>query len=432
MGTSGHPTFPSDESEIDDGFLTDDEAPTLPLDWAATEHVRRSNALIKQEEGMTYDTDHPVQPKSAGVWRGLELETTAEAANALRWVNRGESGAYHWMHHWLVVLAGDPTAPRSQGQAYLLAHQSDATNRFRLITTGSRSAPNKQKSARRFTPAPQQEQPQQPPTQQQQPPQQPPQQQLQPAPTTTTPQDTDVEMFDGDDLVRLSASDAPDDVTTTAITDDDADTTRASATHTSFSTAIARYGSIDTVHWPLGFRVNKQEYALIGVGVRAKPYSKDVAAWFAFNALSPQRAASGPSIDRARFTEIAFRVISVAGAYKRIAELGEYEYDTLPVEHYPFATANIGWSHVVAWFIQHGIDVDSDALGTLESFARARRNAKQARADPMLTDFSGSSPRRPDDVRHIAIAEVVHWDELEHVPRPGIATSYPTSPAKSG
>ncbi|KAJ7160840.1 hypothetical protein C8R46DRAFT_1038064 [Mycena filopes] len=242
MGARGHPMFLSSENDVDNGFLTDNNEPTLPRNWAATERSRRATAQLKHEQGTQYDT---VQPKSAGSTSTPSLKPSTRCVGSIA--------------------------------AYLLAHQSDATNQFRMITTGSRAAPNKQKSARTFTPAPL-DLPQD-----------------EPAPSTPT-HDEDV-MFDGEVLIRLSAADTPEDVTMTPITESDTDAGCESATHTTFSNAIARCEGIDTVYWPLGFRINKQEYAQLGERLRTKPYSNNIAAWFTLHGLFPQRPASGPSIE---------------------------------------------------------------------------------------------------------------------------------------
>jgi hypothetical protein len=51
-------------------------------------------------------------------------------------------------------------------------------------------------------------------------------------------------------------------------------------------------------------------------------------------------------------------VLSVAGSFNRIAQLGEYAFANRALEHYPFLTGNITMSHVVAWLVQHGVARD--------------------------------------------------------------------------
>ncbi|KAJ7750579.1 hypothetical protein B0H16DRAFT_1724507 [Mycena metata] len=121
--------------------------------------------------------------------------------------------------------------------------------------------------------------------------------------------------------------------------------------------------------------------------LRARPHCPDVASWFTVNGLLPEGTDEGTSVERAKFAEIAWCILLVEGVYTNIAVLGEYEYKVLPLEHYPFTTANINGSHKVTWFIQHGIGTNSTALTALESFARVWRNASQNRSDPTLKEF---------------------------------------------
>ncbi|KAJ7709324.1 hypothetical protein B0H16DRAFT_1480949 [Mycena metata] len=404
----GHPIFPSDAHDAEGGFLSDGEEPSLPDAWVAKEHTRRAKTLQKQVNGTQYVSRHPEQPLSTGVWRGLRLDTVWEAANILKWVAHTEPGAYHWMHHWLVLLAGDTTIARTAGQVYLLAHQSNATNEYRAITTGSARAPRKQHLDHRPWLPPSSKATPEPPDNSRS-------LSMDPKP------DDDIFMVDAKAMVRLAEVDAPEDVTTTPLTETESNKSAQSATHTTFGEAMKLYEEMDTLYWLLGFRVSELLFARIGRAVRARPHCPDVASWFTANGLFPERPNMGTSVERAKFAEIAWRILCVEGVYTRMAVLREYEYKALPLEHYPFATANINGSHVVAYA----------ALAALESFARARRNTSQNRSDPTLREFYGPQPRCPADAARIIADNVIHWSELCHVPRAGVVTNYPEFPGKT-
>ncbi|KAJ7707990.1 hypothetical protein B0H16DRAFT_1481451 [Mycena metata] len=217
-------------------------------------------------------------------------------------------------------------------------------------------------------------------------------------------------MVDNEAMVCLAATDAPEDVTTMPLTNTEDDKSVQSATHATFGKAMKLYEKMDTLYWPLGFHVSEQLFTRIGRGVRRCPYSPDVAWWFTVNSLFPEQP-------------------DVEGVYMRITVLGEYKYKVLPLEHYPFATTNINGSHVVAWFMQHGIDVNSVVLA-LKSFAHVQRNTSQNRIDPTLKEFDGPQPRSPANAVRIVAEDVIHWSELHHVPRAGVATTYPEFPGK--
>ncbi|KAJ7233737.1 hypothetical protein B0H12DRAFT_1076528 [Mycena haematopus] len=400
-GPNHHPMFPRNEGSIDD-FLDDDEdKPRLPDGWQEAERARCHRALTKQAAGTVYPKGHDDQPESTGVWRGLSLSTIQEAVNALRWVKHGEAGAYQWMRHWHVFLSNDLTAPRTPGQIYMLSKQNNAGATYRYITTGSKRAEWRLQGALRAPRIRTTGKLEDPPVVQ--------------ASTSTSQDDTpDVPMPDGDvDMViddapvRLGQAPAPVDQTFAPLTERD-DTEEHSATHTGWATAAAKYEAMSPAHWPHGMRVSETAFAPLEAGTHATPHIDNVAAWFTFNALFPRRPRTGPSIERAKFAEIAIRVFSVQGAFKRIVELGQYPTASIPFEHYPFATANIGWSQVVTWFTQHGIAPDTKDAAALESFARARRNVTMLRSDPTLEDFDGDKPRNSSDVAELTAADVTH------------------------
>ncbi|KAK6977222.1 hypothetical protein R3P38DRAFT_3237596 [Favolaschia claudopus] len=127
----------------------------------------------------------------------------------------------------------------------------------------------------------------------------------------------------------------------------------------------------------------------------AAPLVADVTAWVTINALAPRR--DGSSIHRATSRGL--------------------QMNNFPPEHYPFAATNIGFGHIVCWFMQHGIDKGSAAILCLESFARARRNHMLHNDDVCAATFKDEWPYSPDDVKSATIGPDEHWNKLHH--RPG-------------
>ncbi|KAJ7780292.1 hypothetical protein DFH07DRAFT_765572 [Mycena maculata] len=415
----GHPICPLEDGHDDESdYGSDTESARLPHNWAADEHERRQAALSKEKNGTIYDKKPLPQGPELGPWAGLDLVTVEQGANIIRWVRRTEPGAYAYMHYWMRMSSKDATAARSPGLIYLLSKQGSATREYRILTTGSPfTPPKKLRPPRRHAPA------QMEATSSELPPP--------PPETPNVPRNTeeDVVMTDPAAMARLGESVAPMDQTSVILTDAAAaDAKTISATHTSYAQAGAIYEKIRPVDWPHGFRVSETEYAPAD-SVSRTPYSPDVASWLTANGLFPVHVRNGTSIERALFAEVAWQVLSVSGTYARIAELREYTYNDLPLEHYPFSTSNIGWSHVVSWFMQHGIGPNSDALRRLESFARSRWNVTSARSDPTQEDFQGALPCNRADVDAISAADVIPWTSLHHVALPGTVSGYPLFPA---
>ncbi|KAJ7739712.1 hypothetical protein DFH07DRAFT_778689 [Mycena maculata] len=415
----GHPICPLEDGRDDESdYGSDTESARLPHNWAADEHEHRQAALSKEKNGTVYDKKPFPQGPELGPWAGLDLVTVEQGANIIRWARCTEPGAYAYMHYWMRMSSKDATAARSPGLIYLLSKQGSATWEYRILTMGSPFAPPKKlRPPRRRAPA------QIEATSSELPPP--------PPETPDAPRNTeeDVVMTDPAAMARLGESAAPMDQTSVILTDPAAtDAKTISATHTSYAQAGAIYEKIHPVDWPHGFRVSETEYTPADSMSRT-PYSPDVASWLTANGLFPVHVRNGTSIERALFAEVAWRVLSVSGTYTRIAELREYAYDDLPLEHYPFSTSNINWSHVVSWFIQHGIGPNSDALCRLESFARSCRNVTSARSDPTQEDFQGALPCNRADVDAISAADVIPWTSLHHVTLPGTVSGYPLFPA---
>ncbi|KAJ7185936.1 hypothetical protein C8R46DRAFT_1025861 [Mycena filopes] len=104
----------------------------------------------------------------------------------------------------------------------------------------------------------------------------------------------------------------------------------------------------------------------------------------------------------------------------------------LKQQHYPFLTANITFSHVVDWFVQHGVARDGDGIRDLESFARARHNRAAGKDDPTLRDFeTGGTPHNEGEMLRLVMgSDFVTWKEVRHAAlQPDVSSAYPPRPA---
>ncbi|KAJ6482377.1 hypothetical protein DFH09DRAFT_1212810 [Mycena vulgaris] len=368
--------------------------------------------------------------------------TFVQARNILRWVHHGDRSTMEFLKHIMTRLGSDPTLPRTVGEVTLLQHQNQAVARYNSIVHGNRVQRSKPANTGRLGPpgypfqapvvvesvgtpeallqlanalAPQPAQP-----------------------ATTEPvatQDADEDMPDAPGVkppvlrAYLGSSPALDEgapgVVLTENDDADHDTHRpVSAPRTKM---VRWYGNVPTSHWPKGMRIS---VAALPDTPNASPWVPDVTSWCTINALSPVRVPGGSSLHRARFLDAAIWMLSVHGTYLRYAEEGDYIFDNLPLEHYPFDATNISFAQITAWFIQHGIARDSDDLAILESYARSRRNHIAGNADLNAHEFDAGHPATRLDVDSIIIRDEDRWDRLRHATvRADVSTNYPQFPA---
>ncbi|KAJ7017110.1 hypothetical protein C8F04DRAFT_1200951 [Mycena alexandri] len=387
--SDGHPICPLECATNDpNDYGSDDEIVALPPNWNARKSLRRTEAL--QTEGADAEGVRLQPSGEAGMWRTLSVTTVHQAENVLRWVRRTEPSALAYMTHIAHVLKSNPALLRTAGEIYLLAKENSARATYWLLATGNKKPP-------KAIPLEQQ--------------------------TSTN--------FDNSVQVYLGAATMGDNDTIVLIAERGSESSVQSGTHLKLNIAISLYEQMFARDWPLGMRITATRFANIMVVEYASPYPPDVAAWYTINALCPRRTRKGTSIQRHKFFELLMRILSVGGAFFRIATFSDYRDADLPLEHYPFRTDNITSSLVVSWLIQHGIKKDGDAVRILEDFARARRNLREGRNDPSGTTFkSGDWPRDSAEVLTLREDEVTKWADLEHaMVQDHVTTSYPQRPA---
>ncbi|KAJ7434251.1 hypothetical protein B0H11DRAFT_1938753 [Mycena galericulata] len=409
------PLFPITAMSDDvSDYGSDEEAPS-PVNYASEESLRRARAIYEEEHnGRVYDKIvMPLTRDIHGAWAAAgTVNSVEQARHLLRWVNRGDICAAAFLRDAIVTRLGtDPTLPRTIGEAPLEHNQNRAMATFNAVTNGAKIPRARNNVAHG-----------------------PPRSVGTPAARTALEQDDPMPRAPGvvdPPLPSYVGTSAPPNTATVIVLTENLATgsgeiTSRKAMSTELTQAVKWYSKVPTSHWPRGMRVDASTLPETATAV---PWPDDVRAWFTIGALIPLREEGGPSIDRARFLDALVRLLSVHGTYHRYAQLGEYVFDNLPFENYPFAAGNVSFSQVVAWMIQHGIALNSEALEKLESFARARRN-HVAGMDVNTLEFAEGFPANLTDVASIAVQENEHWQNLRHAEvRSGATTDYPTYPA---
>ncbi|KAJ6480635.1 hypothetical protein DFH09DRAFT_1341365 [Mycena vulgaris] len=410
LRTGGTVPFSNDD-ESDYGSEDDIKEPT---NYSTNEGIRRNRAIAAEKAGRLYG-------------KVLEEPDPQRARNILRWIHHGDRSTMEFLKHIMTRLGSDPTLPRTVGEVTLLQHQNQAVARYNSIVHGDRApiviasigTPEAiTQLANALAP-----QPEQPAT-------------TKPAPTQNADaQDADADMPDAPGVTPpvlrayLGSSPTPDDGASSVILTENDDAER--DTHRPVSAPRAKmvrwYGNIPTSHWPKGMRIS---ISALPDMPTTSPWVPDVTSWCTLNALSPVRVRRGSSLHRARFLDAATRMLSVHGTYLRYAEEGNYVFDNLPLEHYPFDATNISFAQITAWLIQHGIALDSEDLATLESYARSRRNHIAGNEDLNAHEFDAGHPATRIDVDNIIIRDEDRWDRLRHATtRTDVSTNYPQFPA---
>ncbi|KAJ7022619.1 hypothetical protein C8F04DRAFT_1194344 [Mycena alexandri] len=372
LSSEGHPICPLElRAGADDAndFGSEGEVPELPNGWKSSEAMRHADAQALEASGRVVFKRVILDVKDKiGRWAGLTISTIENAANLLRWVERTEPTAFQFMRAETVRLGSDPTILRNAGELYLLSKQNAATANYWMRSTGSPKAP----------PAP---------------------------PVETHP------VIREDVYAYLGTAILGDDETLVIIRETaDESSEVLSGSHTKLAEAARAYENIPHKHWPLGFRTTAVLFPNRAHKF-ARVYIPDVGAWFTINALAPRRIRVGTSIE----------LIEVPGDTVPSALNCRYfqpNRPTRPLEHYPFMCTNITASHVVGWFVQHGIARDGQAIHDLEDFARSRRCLTTGLEYPSAVSFnSGGTLRNEQDMLKMELALVCHLNTPPNQPK---------------
>ncbi|KAJ7177663.1 hypothetical protein C8R46DRAFT_1029275 [Mycena filopes] len=442
--TSGHPIFPDKEIGEDD----DDLSPLLelkaPVDYARRESDRRGKAVEAQRHGQSQrKMVTALTLENAGVWATAgPVATFPQAVNLMRWVYRGDKHAMEFMCAIMTRLGTDPTIPRTPGEVTVLQYQNQAMVQYKQTVYGGR-APSAQATAVHGPPRTVGTQETQ---KELMAPAAAPGPAPEPAPAdiATMAMDEDTPMPIPTDIAPSTTEEPADpfatvpvflgaaqlvipDLTTVHIAEKPTDESMGRrGTTATLSQALHWYRNLPTSHWPHGFRVTPDEWVTTSGGV---PWYLDVGAWFTLNSLIPKRDGT-TSLHRASMLKATVLCLSVVGVYEHFAHEGEYPLNNLPLEHYPFDAGNIGFSQIVAWFMQHGIAPCSEALQALQFFARLRRNRIAGADGPNVEVFSMDWPNSASDIIQMILRPEDKWVDLHFgTCRAGVDTNFPSFPA---
>ncbi|KAJ7602787.1 hypothetical protein DFH06DRAFT_1351020 [Mycena polygramma] len=437
---SGHPIFPdfdaSEGSELR-GSLDDVKE---PAQFEPREQERQRKALLDEANGHLFQkvVDGPSIEKT-GYWTTAgPIKTFAQAVNLMRWVHHGDPTAMEFLKRTVTRLGTDPTLPRTIGEVTALQYQNQAIARYNATVNGDRAPSPKLTNAGRAPGAIRHNQhpfhfAAGPPLLIAQPAQDAPPDAMEqddpmPVPGGAADAADNGDVVDDGPAVYLGAARrAAIDRTIVHLAENPAsDAMGPRGTTASIQRAVRWYTNVPTSHWPLGLRISLGERPTT---MTATPWALDVGAWFTLNALSPMRGTES-SVHRAAFLKIAVRILSIPGLFAKYVEVGGYVFNDLPLEHFPFPGTNVSYAQIIAWFMQHGINVGSDALLALESFARSRRNQIAGNDNLEAAVFSDDWPYTVKDIENVVLRAEDIWTALRFGTVRADATSdFPSFPA---
>ncbi|KAF8154361.1 hypothetical protein K438DRAFT_1777990 [Mycena galopus ATCC 62051] len=397
---AGHPVFPPHLAGEEDTCQGINTGISCPSRYAENEAQRHAQAIASAtpipRTGMALMKDR------MGVWAEAQPVTTFdEAVNLCHWVHHGNAHTMEYLK-WVITGLRDPTVCRSIGGVTLLQYQSQVISRYKGVTEGVRVPRSKVANAGHMpgNGLALHEGP-------------PPETHVAPAKLT---QDEEVAMPRADEETDTHGSE-PRAYLGVAVPNSDIKT----CVH--LPESPAKGTRVRTSPPP---RSATQFGALLSA---APPLTTDITAWLTLNALAPTQGEL-KALDRNAFLWKATLIFSVPRYFDHYVTLGQYPPDDLPLEHYPFKTSSLRWSHVVAWFIQHGVLAGSAAVLALELFSCARCNSFLHSADLECQQFSNEWPRSAEDLALTTLAADNMWTSLQHgAIREGVDTFYPIFPA---
>ncbi|KAF8145491.1 hypothetical protein K438DRAFT_1781912 [Mycena galopus ATCC 62051] len=396
----GHPIFPRALAAEEDTRLGQDAGISTPARYAENEATRHAQALANAAATTLPRTTMALTADRMGIWATAQLVTTFnEAVNLCRWVHHGDAHSMVYLK-WAITALRDPTIRRTIGSVTLLQYQNQVINRYKAVVEGTHVPRSKVTNTGHTlgTGLP-----------------------LHDNPLTMARMEHILpKSMDGDvPMPRADEEDAPPPRAYLGVAARNSDMAICvhlpespakgvmgrDITTASLEDAVKWYLAILTAHWPIGMRVSPSHAVELTV-VSAAPLTGDVAAWLTLNALAPTRREM-TAIHRNVFLRKAILILSVPGYFNHYAKLGHYPDDDLPLEHYPFDTTSLRWSHVVSWLIQHGIEQKS----------------------PPSQIFADEWPKATEDLALTTLGADDMWSMLQHGPIcNGVDTFYPNYP----
>ncbi|KAJ7739794.1 hypothetical protein DFH07DRAFT_778618 [Mycena maculata] len=410
--------------------------PVPDPDYVNREEERRAAASRPRD-----DVTARVPPETLGIWRFLQMAVVPQSLNLTEWLARGEETAYLKFLDIARRCSEDPTAFRTEGEAYLMRNQQTLERNWWVYTTGAvhppraeriRSSTNQTRTSNSAAG-----------------PSRCPQADMEvddgapPAPQPTAPPHTPatgtmwsfgttivlpaatpgtaagpsgVNLFPPSAETRAYFGTSPPDpvdVAPPASTHGDFRPWRGLPNSLATEVEIARYYAfLDTHLWMSSLRNM--------LGTRPRPggdsvFNPDAQAYQTLIALGPGDRRNNTH-QWHLFFETALTMLSIPALYAHIVTIGGYPTASLPLEHYPYATDNITIPLVAAWLVQHGVPTTGPEIGHMESFARSCRNM---RVGIVELDNVGWADEPRDIASAFALdhSTIPTWGNLGHGPR---------------
>ncbi|KAJ7245517.1 hypothetical protein C8J57DRAFT_1524233 [Mycena rebaudengoi] len=416
------PQFPLEDADRWREPLVSDQG------FASEEENRRCRAISRQANQRTVIL--PIRPTDAslvGPWHNTTIRMLNQAENLEHWMLSGcpyTIEYYRWLHR---SFSGDPTARRSEGEAYLLARQQHILEgvaiRQEWLDSQGQSTTEPPSLANRLSDGPV---------------------------ATSSPscgissraraqlddtiRDTQrppSPRFQGPSYLGLSPP-SPGPTRAVDITDGptDRNTNVHQSTHTDRTTVFCHYQYRPASAWPIGMRDSLGDYPSTH---NAVPLLNDVLAHNTIMTLAPNRLEDLELHEY--FITMTMQVFSIRGYYHRMVSLGGWIAGAYPLDQFPFRRAWMNHSTVAAWYHGHGILPDSVELPMIEAYAASTRRQMEGSRLPLSEPytFTNGFPCTSEDVLRVTEGSIVQWQDLDFgETRPGITTGYPSRPSTAG
>ncbi|KAJ6570208.1 hypothetical protein DFH09DRAFT_1080351 [Mycena vulgaris] len=187
-------------------------------------------------------------------------------------------------------------------------------------------------------------------------------------------------------------------------------------TRYSLQNGLHYYTFTDPKDWGTGIR---NLHGIISTDTVDSPATSDVRSYHTHIALAPAERRRLAHQYRL-FYQTAMRLFSIPGLFAHIIRVTGYPLESLSMQHYPGVTDNITIAIVAAWYGQHGIIPESNAVTLLESFSRGRRNMAAGVADFDNVGWA-DEPRNYAEATTVDNSTYPSWAEMHRTmttPRP--------------
>ncbi|KAJ7123750.1 hypothetical protein C8R44DRAFT_735380 [Mycena epipterygia] len=351
----GHPQFPISSDESD--YVGSDDSATTAKRIATYEKSECSRVKRRMLTKLAKAPPPPgTVPRKAlirnalalGPWAKVEVTHLDDALNLLRWQDAGEPYARKLVLHLEQEYGVGSSLARNEGIAHIMHQQAHSNATYRLATTGRIKATKRARNASPFD---------------------------------------DEELTTSDNLGADGDTEMPPYVasylgSSPPGNDDD----EIPNSHHPAHEAATFFEALDTVDWPKAMRDDTGKFP---TSKHARPHLNDVRCHLTMEHLSPELDGHTPVIiAHAQYVEQSMLMFSATGMYARHVEIGQLQFDEIPIHDHYVAGTHVDFTHVAAWFFSHGLAPHSSDTLAMESFARSFRNRVQGNLDPENSSFA--------------------------------------------